>query len=122
MKWINRKHYRKIKAQERERRKHHWHKWYAWLPVPIEETRHDGIVVPAHYVWLEYVERRRYDKWKYRTPKTEEELPPGVQIVPMEDPTITLPADLRVGDMVTVVAMGDGTYQILGGGGGRMAI
>jgi hypothetical protein len=39
--------------------KNHWHRWWAWRPVRIAETRHDNIVVPAHYVWLDYVDTKR---------------------------------------------------------------
>jgi hypothetical protein len=43
----------------RQRAKRSWHRWYAWRPVSLPEFSSDGVVVPRHYVWLEYVDRKR---------------------------------------------------------------
>ncbi len=63
MKWINRRYYRRKRREERRKPKswefcREWHPWYAWRPVPIPEREVGGLIIPAHYVWLECVNRR----------------------------------------------------------------
>lgn len=52
----------------RRRRLLDWHAYFAWYPVTIEEAKYEGILVPTHRVWLEYVDRKlNDDQWfRYR--------------------------------------------------------
>ncbi len=36
-----------------------WHRRYAWLPKAIPQCEYEGVVVPRHFVWLEYYDFRR---------------------------------------------------------------
>lgn len=40
-----------------------WHRWFAWRPAFIRAHIFDGIQVPAHFVWLEYVDRKFDGAW-----------------------------------------------------------
>jgi hypothetical protein len=67
MKWTDKKYYREEKRRERIRAMLDWHPYFALFPIAIPEREYDSIVVPAHKVWLEYVERRYDNGWKFRT-------------------------------------------------------
>lgn len=70
MKWKNHGHYRQRRLANASKGKHFWHKRFAWYPVSIPETKHDSVVVPAHYVWLEPYDAVKFDRDIYHASGT----------------------------------------------------
>jgi hypothetical protein len=56
MKWKNHSYYNQLKHEHFRRGRFFWHRKFAWRPIAIPEVKYDHTVIPAHYVWLEYVE------------------------------------------------------------------
>lgn len=52
-----------VRSVANHRRKFFWRRWFAWRPVHVPEIKADNIVVPAHFVWLEYVDCQR--RWLF---------------------------------------------------------
>jgi hypothetical protein len=86
VKWVSKRYYKKCQRKLLKERKEEWHSWWAYWPVRIPEHTENNIVVPCHYVWWEWVDRRKNDSrhlvialfdrdgrwWRYR-PSTAEE-------------------------------------------------
>lgn len=70
MKWQARSKYTRRELRYRRRQiVWQWHSRFALTPKCIPETKHDSIVVPCHWVWLERYERRLQSEgeWEYRS-------------------------------------------------------
>jgi hypothetical protein len=59
VKWVSKGYYRKRLRRDYREMKKEWHQLYAWWPRRVPEHKAKSIVVPCHYVWLEYVDRKR---------------------------------------------------------------
>ena len=66
MKWIPQSYYHKKRQEAWREQIKTWHRHFALRPTFIREITVDGFVTPAHYVWLEQVDRKLVEENWYR--------------------------------------------------------